>query len=710
MDKASPHCFHLRIELLEDLHTGCGTGSGIIDRTLARDHQGRPLVPGSHLRGVWRDTGERLVRLGAIGQDQLDGLFGQSGTGRGALVVGDLRPEKAARTLTWDATARRAGSRSPDDHSLRRTEYLAAGTCLAGEGRLETDAAGLRHAFEQILYATDRIGSERSRGSGQIRILACEWSDPRSEGLLAGALPSTATRLRLLLRAEAPVCIPTTGFPGNIVPGETHIPGRMLFGALAGWAVANRRKPETLFERRIAVGPAYPLPAGAEINTVQALAGLQVLPIPLSLHTPKPSPAESTPWPHWAPGPGTPGAEPPADKPARFKDMLAGEDTPEPAELHRTRYKRPKSNAYLHRSATGDWRAFLVPLGLRMRNQRGSSLVDIPRTETSLFTTELIPAGTHFVADLIAKSPQDLQRLSTELAGLIATTPSATQATRSLRIGRGGAPVAVVGWCEPDTPKKPTSSQADELRITLTSDLIARDPVTLGFYTRLSARMLCDLLELDPPDPEQDHERVYSDTQHYTGFNAVSGLPAPPKRAIRRGSALRIRGPIAEQLREKLAGRGALGGRRWEGCGRFVLDFAPDPARLTWLATDPPATDEQRAEEKRIGNRERLIAAAGQFMEDLEAKQLHLTRSQIGNLRDLIAHLPESAKEKELRDAFEKFSKRVATRRDRDTWDRVFEDLRLIDRLVESCDSDHLLEDADLFLRVLRLGLEPSRQ
>ena len=716
--------FRLTIELLEDLHTGCGTGSGVVDRALARDLDGRPVIPRSHLQGIWRDNGDRLREIGRIGKSDWITLFGKPGGERGCVIAPELKPiddsdpenarPASPESLAWDATARRAGSRVPDDHSLRRTEYLPAGTILAGIGYLGSDDKALIQAFAQVLRFTDRLGSERSRGSGLIRV-DFQWLDANAV-LTPEGDDRIGTGLRLLLRAVAPVCIPSTGFPGNIIPSETHIPGRMLFGALAAWALGQGQRPDTLFERRVQVGPAYPLPAGKAPEHTRELATLQVLPMPLCLYTPKPGPCDHSIWPHWA-------GQSKADTNAgpRFIDKLSSVpdgDTKGEEARDKTRSKRPKPHAYLFRTDTGAscWSAFTAPLGLRMRNKRGTSLKDIQESETALFAVEQIPADTWFVADLRADRRDTLEALRDTLSGLLDAGGSTGD---PLRIGRGGAPVEVVGWCTL-TDSGSTRSGAvgagkdtnpiDVLRVTLTTDSIIRDPRTMGFHAQLSAEAIYDALALTRPDLSKTRQRCFSDSQRYVGFNAASGLPMTPKTAIRRGSTLLIEGPHTAELYSKLRGRGPIGERQWEGCGRFLLGFAPAADAIGELSAT--AVDQGRAAHlKRIAQREGLLARAEEFAEQRQ-QAAGLTRTQIGNLRGLVAALPPNATIEKLSEDLETYRKRVTKRRDGDQWEALFEgDDGLIPTLKDACtDSERVKDHADLFLRVLRREAKKDRE
>jgi len=240
-DKAL-HRFRYKIELLEDLHSGSGLGSAWVDRTIARDMHGNPMIPASHLKGVWRDAAMRLIDLGVEGftQEMVDRWFGAAPKGkadkttprRGSLYCPRLVPtSKNVETIVWMQTARQPGSRKPADDTLRSTEYLPAGLELVGHGFFIGSVDDFQR-LEQLIRRVDRYGGNRSRGDGRIRVIEIE-----SEALPAVNLPegnAAGYGIRLLLQAEAPVQVPRTGSPGNVIESDTRIPGRMLAGAIIG--------------------------------------------------------------------------------------------------------------------------------------------------------------------------------------------------------------------------------------------------------------------------------------------------------------------------------------------------------------------------------------------------------------------------------------------------------------------------------------------
>src|SRR4051812_35099863 len=128
--------YRLEVELLEDLHSGTGTGAGAIDAVQIRDRAGRPVIRSSHVKGLWRAAGVELAELGTASHQEVVRLFGGKGMRQpGALVVRSLRTTAAGppRMVTWTTTARREFDRAPRDDSLRSIEYVGAGTCFVSE-------------------------------------------------------------------------------------------------------------------------------------------------------------------------------------------------------------------------------------------------------------------------------------------------------------------------------------------------------------------------------------------------------------------------------------------------------------------------------------------------------------------------------------------------------------------------------------------------
>src|SRR5262249_36216818 len=130
----NPKFFDLDVTVLEDLHTGTGTGSGEIDAITARDRYGWPTVRASHIKGLLREAGDDLIHLKLMRDQDLSALLGSKGQRRAALQLTSLRvvrnqdTPRNVHTVLWSSTAREPNTRVPKEDSLRAVEHVAAGT------------------------------------------------------------------------------------------------------------------------------------------------------------------------------------------------------------------------------------------------------------------------------------------------------------------------------------------------------------------------------------------------------------------------------------------------------------------------------------------------------------------------------------------------------------------------------------------------------
>jgi hypothetical protein len=523
-DQAKPPLFiRLNVETIEDLHTGSGAGSGDIDAVVQRDRHGWPVIRASHFKGLLREAGDELIALGKMREEDLNILLGTGGKNRGALRMTSLKWCRGGATVVWGSTKRVDGSRAPEEDTLRYVEHVPAGTQFQAQLRLPDDT--LVPLLERLVRRIDRIGGDRNRGSGLVQT---RWSayQPNINGL----------RLRLVLRNLEPICLPMTGYPGNLIRSYSFIRGQTLRGALIAWAIRSGQQEALGLFDQVSIGDALPLPEGiAQAHTV--------LPIPLSIQTQKPKGGDARlPW--WA---GDSSA-------ASVFDSLDNEKQSET--------KRPGAHEYLCCSDKKiKWLRYRPAMRVRLRNatpEKGS------KEEAELFSVEEIAEDTCFQAELYFPNEACCQRFIGAFAQLICGGDW-------LAIGRGGQPVIINSVAVP-----PETSQKvfnDSWTLTLVSDLIVRGE-HLGFLDNLGIGQLCEWAGIDE-QPGWDIKKAVVETAAIHGFNAASGLRRAPALGMRRGSCWLITGVGSAALVKKLAEKTALGERTREGLGRFLIDAQP---------------------------------------------------------------------------------------------------------------------------------------
>ncbi|MEN9984602.1 MAG: hypothetical protein RI925_104 [Pseudomonadota bacterium] len=609
----------LRIELREDLHIGTGAGWGDIDARHVRDRHGRPILPASHIKGVLRAHANEWLRLEptALTRERIERLFGRSGKGQGGLQFTSayLSADTEKPTIRWGST-QIGPTGTAQEESLRFVECAPAGSCFVMEAMLpeqndthttnDQNSAQTDHdtslsdedLLKAILARCHRLGGGRNRGHGLVR---WQWSEHgQHDARTWRAPPERPARLRLLLRNLDPVCLARTGHPGNLISSETFIRGRSLRGAVVATCLAMKHAEwaHALLADTLSWGDALPLPE-PELDT-NALAHIEVLPIPLSIGAPKTCAANtSLPW--WAqPDSGNHlGAR------QEYDQMNPEADKRPPGKL-----KRPKEGEYLFRPhPEAPWQRYAPQVIERLHTRTPS---DENAHEQALFSTEEIAERTLFVADLLVSSPAQAAVLADALSALN---------KQWLRMGRGGRPLVIeqIHWL-PAIPH--AAATEDNFTLLLESDLIARDDLG-NFHQRLTAQVVAELAGL--PDSALSETQAFSESHDIFGFNAATGLPRQAQRAIKAGSVIRITGPDAPKVCAALSRRQVLGECPEEGFGRFRLDKLPAPS--------PLASAPRQASAPAPGRTEQLCQTAYRWQQKFGAAQVHPSASQWGDFR-----------------------------------------------------------------------------
>ncbi|MEM7394596.1 MAG: RAMP superfamily CRISPR-associated protein, partial [Verrucomicrobiota bacterium] len=249
-----------KIHLLSDAQLGSGFGNEVINNVLARDHDGNPVLRGTHLKGLLRD---QLKSMGmdrdwpdslhelCFGRESRDGDAG----GTGLIRVSDARPEDGVGTRSVSRTRLEALGVA-ESGALRTAEAVQATAIFNGRLRISGSAPDVvEKAVRLALLSLEAIGGSRQRGAGACRVdldegeqsitrLLTELERDLAEGLdgpgdLTASEPADPepetppVLLRLLFRADDPVCCPDAPVTSNnVIRSGLGIPASAVLGAV----------------------------------------------------------------------------------------------------------------------------------------------------------------------------------------------------------------------------------------------------------------------------------------------------------------------------------------------------------------------------------------------------------------------------------------------------------------------------------------------
>lgn len=598
----------LSIDLLEDLHIGTGTGRGDIDSLQICDQRGRPVLPASHIKGLLREAANEWHSLdsSALSREDIEYLFGRPGSGQGRLqLTSAYLPDAVLVTpLVWGSTAINDKGTAAEK-SLRFVEYIPAGSHFSMQVALTADDEKYHGLLKAIIARCRRLGSGRNRGYGLVR-WHLEEATTAPKPLLSPGKPAFPGRLRLLLRNLEPVCLAHTGHPGNLIATESFIRGRSLRGAFAAacLSLGKAEAAHSLLADTLSWGDALPLPPDVDLAGAE-LTGVEVVPIPLSIGTPK-AKAPSTDLPGWA---------------YQHEGDIFGsrreidQVTLEPGVRPTEKLKRPANDEFLFQPKPGQpWRRYRPQILERLHTRVPS---DENNHEQALFSTEEIAERTLFLADLMVSTSEQAATLMDVLHRLTGYW---------LRIGRGGRPLVIeaAAWL-PIAEHGPKTDA--HFTLLLESELIARDSFG-NFRDRLDANILAELASLPADNIRIEVDPAFSEGCDLFGFNASTGLPRLAQCAIKAGSVVRVSGHDAPRLREALAKRRTLGECPEEGFGRFRLDRLPTP--------QPAGAPIPSTKTASLLPAERLCAEARDWVKKFGQALLELSNSQWNDFRGRI--------------------------------------------------------------------------
>ena len=288
----------LQIKLQSPLTSAAGEGRvGVVDRDIAFNDLGLPILPGRRIKGLWREAYRDVVdawKLCGESSIPVEHIFGESGQkpsdGDACMFVANAEIQEASSLREWlkhlqhdqklhpdnvvqhfasvraqTAIDRRTGAAL--ENTLRLTRTLKADLVFQARVRFfEPPDNALLNALSLGAAALQHMGTARTRGLGKVccRLLARDENGQcrnlTDEALSNDALPSipetdlaqpTQTSkgqtttippsncpvpthlLRYRIRLIAPAIIPTVDGDPNIVMTRQDLPGSNIWGAAA---------------------------------------------------------------------------------------------------------------------------------------------------------------------------------------------------------------------------------------------------------------------------------------------------------------------------------------------------------------------------------------------------------------------------------------------------------------------------------------------
>ena len=288
----------LQIKLQSPLTSAAGEGRvGVVDRDIAFDDLGLPILPGRRLKGLWREAYRDVADAWELcGESPIpvELIFGKSGQrpgdGDACMFIANAELQEASSLRKWLKYLQDKKQLHPDDvvqyfatvraqtaidrrtgaalkNTLRLTRTLKAGLVFQARVRFfESPDDVLLNALSLGAAALQHMGTARTRGLGKIscRLLAHDENgqcrDLTDEALSNDALPSIAETnlaqqaqtsnknttavppsnrpipthlLRYRLKLTAPAVIPVADGDPNTVMTRQEVPGSNIWGAAA---------------------------------------------------------------------------------------------------------------------------------------------------------------------------------------------------------------------------------------------------------------------------------------------------------------------------------------------------------------------------------------------------------------------------------------------------------------------------------------------
>ncbi len=583
-----------------DWHINAGFGAdGKADAVIERDPQGKPIISGTTLKGVFRDALYDLALNLREDTNEVTGILGAPGRDShwqfGAAQTKNTRESVVATGLRVDPRYRRA----EDNKYFKRELGAAEVFTFSATGTVANDKA--LEEVEWLVAAAayiERVGGRRRRGNGRCVISLgdqtlhgevlksfenrhCEgthqitnsWKSLIAEevSLKIASRHNASHRYRIILYTERPVIIAEKPEAGNVYQGQIAIPGSTLRGAFAEKAQPGDLQAKDLtkydmFKWLFILG-------GLRFSHLNPLEvsdgiGIPVVQLPMGLQQVATSQDTFT------------SVFQNLSEHKAFSGWGRLQEGFQRASYHTEPHPHVRINPDLKRASDGD-----------------------------LYTYEAIPAGRYYTGELYL-ADDDWQNIG-ELLRVNIDKPFELRIGKGRNRSYGQVKAVIVPMAENDPPawihapleERLKATPANELFITLATDIIVQD--TWGrFYGKFSetptdshnnrdsepaAQWLTEVFGMQPkeihiesPDANKQDVLNYDKrpaqvvrTKFVESFDARSGLPRWRDKALVAGSTARLvfangKRPSTDVLKH-LETEG-IGLRRGEGFGRVIFN------------------------------------------------------------------------------------------------------------------------------------------
>lgn len=248
------HQYQLKVTLIAPFLTqSSGGGAFGLDAAIARDIQGRPLLPGSLIAGnlshAWKawvsmgigDAGTYLDWLGKPSAEEGGESDGHFEPSRRNLYIEDLIGTEGDGMHTLQRIRIDPERGAVDKGALLVMEQpWVPGSEIIFAGRVrfygnQAEAKSLPHALRAALDWAGQLGAQRGVGFGRIKQVQIEAEKP-GDTVELNLTPENES-LGLSLTFDQPFCLAERSLGNNLFVGTEVIPGAALKGALAdAWA------------------------------------------------------------------------------------------------------------------------------------------------------------------------------------------------------------------------------------------------------------------------------------------------------------------------------------------------------------------------------------------------------------------------------------------------------------------------------------------